>query len=62
MPAKRVTSCCFGGPHYDILYVTTASADMTAEEKEITPKAGAVFAVTGLGTRGQPLHLFDDNN
>ncbi|XP_054708312.1 regucalcin-like [Uloborus diversus] len=58
MPAKNVTSCCFGGPHYDILYVTTASAGLTEEEKERHPKAGSVFAVTGLGTRGQPLNNF----
>lgn len=58
MPAKKITSCCFGGPHFDILYVTSASADLTEEEKLITPKAGAVFAVTGHGTRGQPPYNF----
>ncbi|GFR30061.1 regucalcin [Trichonephila clavata] len=55
MPCKNVTSCCFGGPHFDILYVTTAKAEGVNE-----PQAGAVFAVTGLGTRGQPPSHFKE--
>ncbi|KFM58049.1 Regucalcin, partial [Stegodyphus mimosarum] len=60
IPVKRVTSLCFGGPHFDILYVTTASHESTEEEKKSQPLAGAVFAVTGHGTRGQPACLFSN--
>ncbi|GFS49633.1 regucalcin [Nephila pilipes] len=55
MPCTNVTSCCFGGPHFDILYVTTAKKAGVNE-----PQAGAVFAVTGLGTRGQPPNHFKE--
>jgi len=58
MPARKVTSCCFGGPHFDILYVTTGGGDLTDEEKARTPKAGAVFSISGHGTRGQPLNHY----
>lgn len=57
-PCKNVTSCCFGGPHLDILYVTTAKRELPEEEKDSEPLAGAVFAVTGHGTRGQPATHF----
>ncbi|KAG8182676.1 hypothetical protein JTE90_012912 [Oedothorax gibbosus] len=57
-PCKNVTSCCFGGPHLDILYVTTAKRELPEDEKDSEPLAGAVFAVTGHGTRGQPPVLF----
>ncbi|XP_042905098.2 regucalcin [Parasteatoda tepidariorum] len=55
IPAKNVTSCCFGGPHFDILYVTTAKS---AEDEGNYPDAGAVFAITAHGTRGQPPNHF----
>jgi len=58
IPAKYVTSCCFGGPQFDILYVTTATLRVTETEKELYPKSGAVFAVTNLGTKGKPLYCF----
>ncbi|GIY39877.1 regucalcin [Caerostris extrusa] len=54
MPCTNVTSCCFGGPHFDILYVTTAKKEGVTDQ----PQAGAVFAVTDLGTRGQPPNDF----
>ena len=45
VPAHNVTSCAFGGPELDILYITTASVDMTDEEKKKYPMAGSLFAV-----------------
>ncbi|XP_013189498.1 regucalcin [Amyelois transitella] len=51
IPAKQVTSCTFGGPNYDILFVTTASMTITEEQK---PPCGSVFMVTGLGVKGYP--------
>lgn len=52
IPAAGVTSVAFGGPLLDILYVTTAGHDLTAQQRKETPYAGSVFAVKGLGVRG----------
>lgn len=51
MPAKNITSVCFGGPDYATLYVTSSSLGLTPEEV-IGQPAGATFAVTGLGVKG----------
>lgn len=49
VPAHNVTACAFGGKDLDILYITTASVDMTEEEHAKFPKAGSVFkAVPGV--------------
>ena len=55
-PAKRITSCCFGGPNLDELYVTSSQFNMTDNEpKEF---GGSVFRVTGLGVKGLPANVF----
>lgn len=61
-PAKRITSCCFGGPNYDELYVTCAKTGLS-EEEFLTkqPLAGSVFKVTGLGVRGSQAPSFIDH-
>ena len=49
VPAHNVTACAFGGPDLDTLYITTASEDMTEEEKRTFPDAGSIFkAVPGV--------------
>lgn len=53
LPVERPTSCAFGGPDLDILFVTTASQTMTAEELEAQPYAGALLALP-VGVRGLP--------
>ncbi len=45
VPAHNVTSCAFGGDNLDVLYITTASIDMTDEEKKQYPLAGSLFKV-----------------
>jgi len=45
VPAHNVTSCAFGGDNLDVLYITTASIDMTDEEKQQLPMAGSIFKV-----------------
>ncbi|MGJ8683716.1 MAG: SMP-30/gluconolactonase/LRE family protein [Nonlabens sp.] len=58
VPAHNVTSCAFGGSDLKTLYITTASVDMTAEEKIEYPLAGSVFSVrTNVKGVESPLFL-----
>lgn len=45
VPAYHVTSCAFGGKDLDTLFITTASIEVTAEQKEKYPLAGCLFQV-----------------
>lgn len=61
IPAKKVTACCFGGPEYNTLYVTTASVYSSDEDWQLYPHAGSIFAVSNLGVKGLPVQFFDDS-
>ncbi|MFZ0380507.1 MAG: SMP-30/gluconolactonase/LRE family protein [Solirubrobacteraceae bacterium] len=54
LPVERPTSCAFGGPERDILFVTTARVDLDDTQLARQPGAGRVFAVLGLGIHGLP--------
>ena len=56
--AKRVTSCCFGGPNYEWMFVTTASMEAKEEELEKYPNSGDIFVIKDLGARGAPPNTF----
>jgi sugar lactone lactonase YvrE len=43
LPVARVTSCAFGGPGLDTLYVTTARNGLTPEQLAAQPFAGGLF-------------------
>ena len=43
VPAPNVTACAFGGVNLDTLYITTASSNMTNQQKIIYPFAGSLF-------------------
>lgn len=43
--AKNVTSCAFGGPHMNTLFISTARLATSDEELAGLPHAGALFAV-----------------
>jgi sugar lactone lactonase YvrE len=58
LPVPLVTSCCFGGPNLDVLYVTTATIGMTPAARAAHPQAGGVFAIEGLGVHGRPMHRY----
>lgn len=58
-PARRTTSCCWGGKNFDEMFVTCARYAMTEEEKAATPLAGSVFKVTGLGFKGTPAYVYE---
>jgi sugar lactone lactonase YvrE len=61
VPAHNVTSCTFGGKNLDKLYITTASVDMTEDEKTKYPLAGSLF-VADPGVKGVPGEFFRKNN
>lgn len=56
VPAPNVTSCAFGGPDLDILYITTAGGDNENILKDF-PLAGSVFRVNP-GVRGVRAQFF----
>jgi sugar lactone lactonase YvrE len=43
LPASHVTSCAFGGPELDELFITTATSDLSEAELVAQPMAGAIF-------------------
>lgn len=47
MPRARISSCCFGGPQFDLLY---ASAAATEEDGKITP---CIYEVKIEGVKGR---------
>ena len=57
LPVARVTSCAFGGPDLDTLFITSARQDFTAEQLAAQPLAGCLFKVRP-GVRGLPAFAF----
>lgn len=53
MPVELPTSCAFGGPNLDELYITSAYVDVPAERRAAQPLAGDVFRIRP-GVRGLP--------
>lgn len=45
VPARRVTSCCFGGAGLETLYITSSRIHLTEDDLQDQPAAGGVFAV-----------------
>ena len=54
LPVSNPTMCAFGGPDLDVLYVTSASRFLDAQQRQEQPLAGHVLAIEGLGARGIP--------
>ena len=57
--AKRVTSCCFGGPNYEWMFVTTATLLAEPSELEKYPNSGDIFVIKDLGAKGTPPNQFN---
>jgi len=45
MPIQRPTSCTFGGPEMNLLFVTSARIDLSSSVLEKQPLAGSVFLI-----------------
>ena len=54
MPVKKVTSCMFGGPKLDILYVTSMAKPPLPRFPGDGVQRGALFAIHDLGLVGVP--------
>jgi sugar lactone lactonase YvrE len=59
LPVSQPTSCTFGGPNLDTLYITTARQNLTQEQLREQPLAGHLFAVRP-GTQGLEEPKFSD--
>lgn len=57
VPAARVTSCAFGGPNNDELYITTARTGLSDEALAEQPHAGGLFRAKP-GVAGVPTHRY----
>lgn len=57
LPTTHPTSCAFGGPDLEDLYITTATIALSPEEKKSQPQAGAVFRYRPF-VRGRPPNVF----
>ena len=60
VPVKRPTCCAFGGANLDLLYITTASQNMSEADMQAEPLAGALLAIN-VGVRGLPEARFKLN-
>jgi len=55
VPVPLPTSCAFGGPDLSILYITSASMHLTAEQRAAAPLSGGIFAAdTGFKGLEEP--------
>lgn len=54
LPVLRPTSCIFGGPNLDTLYVTSATDGLSPAQLKEFPLSGSVFALSGVG-QGVPV-------
>lgn len=43
VPAKQITSCCFGGKNFDRLFITTAWVGYNSATRDSDPLAGGIF-------------------
>ncbi|MGB3613882.1 MAG: SMP-30/gluconolactonase/LRE family protein, partial [Elainellaceae cyanobacterium] len=57
MPVQRPTSCTFGGPDLQTLYITTASVGLSEVEIERSFFSGDLFALN-TDVRGLPTNRF----
>jgi sugar lactone lactonase YvrE len=57
LPVSNVTSCTFGGPGLDELFITTAADGLSDSERAEQPLAGRVFRYRP-GVTGQPTVAF----
>ena len=45
LPAQKITCCAFGGPELRTLFITSATEDLSEEERKAQPLAGRLMAL-----------------
>lgn len=60
VPAPHVTSCCFGGPSYNTLYITTARSGLDTAALKAFPGSGGLFHCE-LPFKGYPTNFVNAN-
>jgi sugar lactone lactonase YvrE len=58
VPVAEVSSCVFGGPALDQLFITTAWSTLSDADREAQPHAGSLFRAS-VGVRGLPRAIFE---
>ncbi len=53
LPATQITSCTFGGPKFEDLYVTSATVGLSDVKKRKEDLAGSLFVIENCGFKGQ---------
>ena len=61
LPAKNITSCTFGGPKNNHLFISTALKDMNDKEIKKYPLSGSLFRVK-LDLKGKKTKVFKITN
>ena len=51
LPAINITSCCFGGPDLDELYITTARTGLSQKQLNAFPFSGGTIQDNAGGQR-----------
>jgi len=59
LPVPNVSSCCFGGPNLDILFITSAQKGLSPQELQEAPLSGNTFYMQ-TNTKGQKTNFFND--
>lgn len=57
VPAPNVTSCAFGGPNLETLYITTARLGLSKDQLEEFPLSGSLF-VKETNVKGTAANIF----
>lgn len=57
LPVSQVTSCAFGGPKLETLFITCASEGLSEAQKRAEPETGFLFSAQP-GARGVPANIF----
>ncbi|MBP6105555.1 MAG: SMP-30/gluconolactonase/LRE family protein [Steroidobacteraceae bacterium] len=59
LPVPRPTSCAFGGPALDTLYITSSRLGLSSRELAAAPLSGCLFAFD-VGLAGSPVRKFSN--
>jgi len=58
LPATHPTSLCFGGPKFEVAYITSISR--STHLAGLLPQDGGLFELSGMPAAGMPAHRFAD--